>query len=234
MIDDRRLQHDVLAALDASDIVDSQAISVTAHDGIVTLAGFVPLAAQKDAAEHQALSVAGVKALVESIVVRSAINPGVADDEVARRIADLFRWSVTVPDDLAIKVEDGWVTLSGMVDTPRQREQANRLAAQVHGAHGVINMIAVRNHAPNADVQRHIVEALRRQADTDAQSITVTTEKGQLVVRGEVAGWLERTIAGNVALSASGAGAMRNDIIVRLPPGGCTGGQSASFVADGC
>ncbi len=235
MVDDRTLQHAVLTALEASEVIDAQGISVTAHDGIITLAGFVPKAAQKDAAEHQALSVAGVKALVETIVVRSAIDPGVADDEIARRLADMVRWSVTVPHHIGIKVEGGgWVTLSGTVDYPREREEANRVAGQTRGVQGVINMLRVRNHAPAADVQLKIIDALRRQADTDAHSITVATEDGQLVVRGEVAGWLERAIAGNVAHSASGAGAIRNDILVRLPPSACDAGQSASFAPDGC
>ena len=171
-----------------------------------------------------------MKALVETIVVRSAIAPGVADDEIARRLADIVRWSVTVPHDIGIKVEGGWVTLSGMVDYPRQRDEANRMAGQTRGVQGVINMLRVRNHAAAADVRLKIIDASRRHADTDAHSITVATENGQLVVRGEVAGWMERAIAGNVAHSASGAGAIRNDIMVRLPPGEGGNGQSV----EGC
>lgn len=38
-MDDRSLQHEVLAALEVSDAIDAGTISVTAHDGLCTLFG---------------------------------------------------------------------------------------------------------------------------------------------------------------------------------------------------
>src|SRR5690242_7333621 len=97
---DFQLQQDVMDELRWEPRVDHANIGVTAKDGVVTLAGFVPDYAQKLAAEAAARRVAGVRAIAEEIQVRFAVDPKTTDAEIAQRILDRLAWDVTAPDGI--------------------------------------------------------------------------------------------------------------------------------------
>lgn len=109
---DSQLQHDVMSELEWEPSVDHADIGVSVEKGVVTLNGYVPSYASKQAAERSPRRVAGVKAIAQEIKVRHDSDPKTADHEIAKRILDVFAWSVLVPDDkITVKVEHGWVTL---------------------------------------------------------------------------------------------------------------------------
>ena len=102
---DSKLQQDVMAELQWEPSVDHANIGVAVQEGIVTLSGFVGNYTSKIAAEKATRRVAGVRGLAEEIEVRFASDPKTADPEIAKRIADVFDWSVTVPrDKINVKV----------------------------------------------------------------------------------------------------------------------------------
>ena len=104
-------------------------MAVTA--GVVTLSGYVKTYAEKIAAEEAARRVAGVRAIAEEIKVDFASDPRMADHEIARRLLDMMAWTVSIPSDkVKIKVERGWVTLSGTVEWDFQRREAFRAASR--------------------------------------------------------------------------------------------------------
>jgi hypothetical protein len=50
-----------------------------------------------------------------------------SDGEVLRRIFNALYWDLAVPSDyLSVKVENGWVTISGDVATPARRVAPRR------------------------------------------------------------------------------------------------------------
>src|SRR5690606_11772383 len=114
---DNQLQHDVMAELEWEPSVDPANIGVAVNDGVVTLSGYVKNYPEKVAAEKAARRVAGVRAIAEEIKVRYPTDPKTADHEIAKRILDMFAWNVLIPDDkVTVRVEHGWVTLTGSVD----------------------------------------------------------------------------------------------------------------------
>jgi osmotically-inducible protein OsmY len=63
-------------------------------------------------------------------------------NDVRSRVLNALHWDLAVPRNrLNIQVEDGWVTLSGMVDLPYQRSCAEFDALHVPGVVGVKNQI---------------------------------------------------------------------------------------------
>ena len=63
-------------------------------------------------------------------------------DDVRTRVLNALHWDLAVPRNrLEIEVEDGRVTLSGMVDRPYQRSCAESVARNVPGVVGVVNQI---------------------------------------------------------------------------------------------
>ena len=63
-------------------------------------------------------------------------------DEVRTGVLNALYWDLAVPRHrLSVDVENGWVTVSGMVDRPYQRTCAESDARSVPGVVGVTNQI---------------------------------------------------------------------------------------------
>ena len=70
-------------------------------------------------------------------------------EDVRVRVLNALYWDLAVPRDrLNVDVENGWVTVSGMVDLAYQRSCAESDAKSVPGVVGVTNRIRL------ADAQR--------------------------------------------------------------------------------
>ena len=214
---DKQLQLDVIAELEWDPSVDHADIGVAVHDGVVTLSGYVKAFPEKLAAEKAARRVAGVRAIAEDIKVRFPSERKSADHEIAKRILDLFAWHVSIPADrITVKVEHGWVTLTGTVDWFYQSNEARKAAARISGVIGIDNRIEVRKLPVTADVRDRILAAFKRQADFDAANVTVVTEGTKIRLGGRVRAWNERGIAERAAWAAPGVTAVEDNIVVGL------------------
>jgi osmotically-inducible protein OsmY len=70
------------------------------------------------------------------------MRPQTEDTRV--RVLNALFWDLAVPRDrLNVDVENGWVTVSGMVDLPDQKACAESDARGVSGVIGVTNLICL-------------------------------------------------------------------------------------------
>ncbi|MFA6117930.1 MAG: BON domain-containing protein [Sphingomonas sp.] len=215
MKSDSQLQHDVIAELEWDPSVHHTDIGVGVIDGIVTLSGHVRSFAEKVAAEKAVRRVAGVRALAEELKVRYPSDPKTADTEIANRIADMFAWDVSIPDEaISVKVEHGWVTLSGTVDWYFQKDAARRSAGKINGVTGVSDLVALRAMPAASDVRERIMAAFERSADLDAAAVTIVTDGGKVTLGGRVDTWNERRIAERAAWAAPGVSSVVANIVV--------------------
>jgi osmotically-inducible protein OsmY len=215
MKSDSELQRDVISELEWEPSVDHADIGVSVHDGIVTLNGFVKSYAEKQAAERAVQRVSGVKAIAEEIKVRYASDSKNADHEVAKRILDLFSWSTLIPDEkIGVKVENGWVTLTGTVDWQFQSAEAKKAAGKISGVVGITNRLQVRQRPTTGDIRRRIEAAFDRQADLDAAGVTIALDGGKVTLGGRVKAWHERQVAERAAWAAPGVTAVDDHIVV--------------------
>ena len=205
MISDHKLRQDVLEELDFEPSLDASHIAVGVHDAVVTLSGSVPSYADKLAAERAAKHVVGVRAIAQNLEIRLPSDKKTADDEIAKRAADILRWRVGVPADrITIKVEKGVVTLGGQVDWQFQRKQAENAVHNLTGVLGITNLIRVSARPQTREIKDKIQQALRRSAELDASHVTVHAEGGTVILGGKVHAWYERDLAEQAAWSAPG------------------------------
>jgi osmotically-inducible protein OsmY len=69
-------------------------------------------------------------------------------EDVRVGVLNALHWDLAVPRHrLNINVENGWVTVSGLVDLPYQRSCAESDAKSVPGVVGVINLIRLADTA---------------------------------------------------------------------------------------
>jgi osmotically-inducible protein OsmY len=212
---DRVLQRKVIDELEWEPAVESADIGVAVVDGVVTLNGFVKSYAQKLAAEKAVRRVAGANAIAEELKVRYASDAKTADHEIAKRILDMFSWNTMIPQDkVQVKVEHGWVTLSGDVKWHYQSKEAARVASQINGVVGVSNSVKVANPVNVGDIRKRIEDAFERQADLDARSVTISVDGNQVTLNGHVKAWFERQAAERAAWAAPGVSRVVDHISV--------------------
>jgi osmotically-inducible protein OsmY len=212
---DSEIQEDVMAELEWEPSVDHADIGVAVNDGVVTLSGYVKSYPEKMAAEKAARRITGVRAIAENIKVRFDSDPKTADHEIAKRIVDILSWDVSIPhEDIQVKVEHGWVTLTGAVEWNFQSSEAKNAAGRISGVLGVTNLIEVKKLPGASEVKKRIMDAFKRQADIDAIGVTVTTQGNTVRLEGRVKAWNERRIAERAAWGAPGVTNVEDNIVV--------------------
>src|SRR5579883_2116650 len=205
-MNDIALRQNIIDELEFEPAVDAAHIGVAVEKGIVSLSGHVGSYAEKLAAEKAVKRVKGVRAVAEGLKVRFADDKKTHDDEIARRALAILEWSAVVPKgSVMVKVQDGWVTLSGEVDWQHQRIGAEHLIRRLSGIRGLLNSIRLRPKVEASDVKDRIEGALRRSAHVEAEQIHVLVEDGRAVtLEGCVHDWQERDAVERAAWSAPG------------------------------
>jgi osmotically-inducible protein OsmY len=205
VMDDKELQQAVIDELDWEPSVDASHIGVTASKGVVTLSGHVPTYWEKRTAEQAAQRVKGVKAIVEEIEVRLRGEDRWADDRIAEQALQSLASDAAVPRDvITLKVEDGWVTLTGEVDWHFQKTAAEHDVHNIKGVRGLTNKISIKPQVQRFEVHDKIAKALARTAALDAAAISIQTDDGNVTLRGKVHSWSERKLVEDAAWSAPG------------------------------
>ena len=214
MSNDTMLQKAVLAELSWEPSITAGHIGVTANNGVVTLTGHVDTFAQKRAAEAATGRVKGVKAVAEEITVKLPFAMKRTDDQIAEAVLDRFAWDVSVPKDkVKVKVEDGWVTLTGDVDWHFQSEAAEDACRRLSGVVSVLNQVAIKPPVRPSEIQEKIKTALHR-SWYDPANVTVSVDGSKVRLTGSVRTWYERQQAETAAWGAPGVTQVDDSITI--------------------
>lgn len=210
---DKQIRQNIIDELAFDPSIDAAHVGVSVENGIATLTGHVGSYTERVAAEKAAQKVRGVRGVVEEIKVRFAGETPPRDEDLARRAVQMLDWSVTVPRNaVQVKVQDGWVTLSGKLGWQYQKEEAYRAIRRLAGVAGIVNAIEVTPKASVPDVRAKIMAALKRSAELEADAIKVTVKDRKVVLEGKVNACHERRIAENAAWSAPGVRAVEDHL----------------------
>lgn len=204
-MNDNTLRQNIIDELEFEPSIDAANIGVAVDAGVATLTGHVPTYMQKASVESIVRRVKGVKGIAEEIEVRPFSANLTADDEIAKRAVNTIKWNTVVPDDAVnVQVEKGWITLRGTVEWQYQKEAAGDALRALSGVLGVTNRIEVRPRVAVTDVKKRIEDALKRNAEVEAQKIKINVADGQVILEGHVDTWSERQAAERAAWAAPG------------------------------
>jgi len=231
---DMRTDAEILAEIERrlewDDRIDDQLIAVKVDDGDVTLAGSVGSAYEKVLARSDAW-VAGVKSVTSDgldvewwkrdLMVRRRPLTDLSDREIEEAILKAFQYDPRVLSfQPEVRVEDGVVTLRGVVDNLEARRAADDDARNTLGVWRVRNHLKVRPLAKRPDdaVENDVEAALHRDSLVNGLDIDVMVIDGRAILTGTVDSLPERQQAENVAAKVRGVKIVRNHLAVDPVP----------------
>jgi osmotically-inducible protein OsmY len=213
---DSEIQASVIHELKWDPSVSHEKIGVAVSEGIVTLSGTVTSYIEKLAAEKAARRMSGVKAIVEKIEVKVPGTFKRDDQEIAHTVLTHFKWNVQVPDDLIqVKVENGWVALSGEVDWDYQRKAAEKCIRGLSGITGIANNIRIKEKQVQPEViKERIEEALKRKAYREARHLDIQVDGGKVTLDGNVHSFAEMENIWGTTWGTPGVTSIKNNLTI--------------------
>ena len=213
---DAQIKTDVNAELAWDPSVNSTNIGVAVKEGIVTLSGSVETYLQKRNVERAARRVGGVRGIAVDLEVRLAPGHARTDADIAEAAAHALRWHSMVPQDkVQVKVEDGWVTLTGEVGWTYQSAGAEQAVRPLLGVKGVINEIRLKQRADATELRTDLAAAFKRHAQREVDHIAIDIGDGGVVtLRGTVDTLAERHAAVGTAYAAKGVTRVVDHLVV--------------------
>lgn len=205
MKSDSQIQQDVIDELKWEPKVNATHIGVAVKDGIVTLSGHVDSYVEKLGAEAAAKKVADVKAIAVELDVILPGSSQKSDTEIAQAAMNALKWNVyQLADLVTIKVENGFITLTGEVPWHFERDSAEYTVKYLAGVKGVFNKIRIRPAISMNEVKIDIERALKRRAHEQAQEISVGINGNEVTLGGKIHDWKEKSLAIDAAWSVPG------------------------------
>ncbi len=182
---DSDIRNDVVSELAWDSRIGDKQIGVQVDQGVVTLAGTVEDWATCVAAVEAAHRVAGVKDVANELQARNTQSAHLTDTDIAKAVRHALEWDALVPDkDILSTVSGGVVVLEGLVTTPIQREEAERIVGRLKGVKRLDNHLQVSRVAEPDAVAASIRQALNRRAVREASQIVVRVDGGRVTVEG--------------------------------------------------
>ena len=213
---DANLKSDIQAELDWDPSIDPATVGIVVKDGIVTLTGHLDTFAEKAAIERVVSRVSGVHAVAVELDVKLAPGHVRSDSEMAATAEEAIRWNTLIPvERVQLKVEKGWITLTGEVEWDFQRRGAVQAVHAIRGVRGLSNLITLRPRSTPTDVATRIRDALQRRAQREARDVHVSLSGEVVTLRGQVHSVAERDAAVGSAMAAPGVTRVINELTIQ-------------------
>jgi len=211
------LRKEVIEAIKWEPLLSSNEIDVSVQDGIVTLGGTVDNFTQKKEAEQAVKNIAGVKAVVDDVKVGLYFSAIKSDTDIAASVIKALRENWAVPDHrIKVTVENGWVTLEGILHWNFQRKAADNAIRYLPGVRGVIDKIKIEAEIKN-ELGKEIVEkALRRSWILDVDNIRVRVDGKTIFLSGIVDSLFQKEEAERIAWNTPGVWYVDNELLVEF------------------
>jgi osmotically-inducible protein OsmY len=113
------------------------------------------------------------------------------DKQLQQDVLRALDWEPSIDAaDIGVTVDNGVVTLKGMVHTYAEKAAGERVALKVYGVKALANDVEVRlikeNQRTDSDIAQAVASALAWNAEVPANRVTVTVSSGWVTLRGDL------------------------------------------------
>jgi osmotically-inducible protein OsmY len=142
------------------------------------------------------------------------------DRELREDVMDELKWEPSINDtNIGIAVDDGVVTMSGTVDSYRDKLSAENAALRVYGVKAVANEIKIKlpgtSERSDDEIARAAVNALKWDISVPSDRIKVAVENGDITLSGEVDWQYQKAAVAVDMCRLWGVRAVCNDVTVK-------------------
>jgi len=211
------LRKEVMEAIKWEPVLEPNKIEVSVQEGIVTLAGTVDNYNQKKEAEHIVKDISGIKTIIDDVMVDLSFSTIRNDKEIARAVIKALDGKRVIPNRrLRVTVEDGWVTLEGILHWNFQRKTADNAIRYLEGVRGVIDKIKIQAEIENELEIKIVEKALKRSWILDIGNIKVRVDGKTIFLSGIVSSLFQKEEAERIAWNTAGVWQVDNEIYVEF------------------
>ena len=226
---DAEIAAEVRRAIGIDVWLHSSFISSAVKDGVVTLTGTVDNPAQRDRANSLAWTSGVMSVNVEGLKVepwakvsgqRQETLAVKGDQQIQQAVRDAFVYDPRVQSfNPRVEVNDGIVTLTGVVNNLKAKRAAEQDAKNTWGVWRVKNLLKARPANPIADdtLVQSVTSALLRDSAVDGYDINVKAKNGVIALTGIVDSYFEKSQAEDIASRANGVLDVKNNLTVSYP-----------------
>jgi osmotically-inducible protein OsmY len=203
-IKDESITRAITNVLNLDKIVSGERIDVLTKQGIVTMAGRIDNSMLRRRATELALTVRGVR----SVINRIEIWPQSRMDAAIRR--DILMALRTAPSldqyDIQIDVRNGYVFISGTVNSRQEEESCIKLVLGISGVKEVISLIELSSHhtPTDEDIKADIRRRLFWNVWVKENRIDIQVTRGHVILSGRVESLAEKFATVHDAWMAAG------------------------------
>jgi osmotically-inducible protein OsmY len=142
------------------------------------------------------------------------------DDDIKRDVELELEWEPDIDSkNIAVKVSDGVVTLTGFVPSYSDKYEAERVAKRLRGVKAVANDLEVKlatgSERPDPDIAHDAVNKLKRDLPYSSQNIKVTVRQAWITLEGDVDWDFQRRSAEAAVRNVKGVKGVINLIHIR-------------------
>ena len=143
------------------------------------------------------------------------------DEDIRRDVEAELVWEPDIQStDIAVKVKDGIVTLTGFVRSYTEKYDAERVAKRVLGVKAVVNDLVVKLASGSERLDREIAEdaidALKRELPLTSQGIKAIVRDGWITLEGQVQWDFQRRMAESAVRRVPGVKGVIN--LIKVEP----------------
>ncbi len=140
------------------------------------------------------------------------------DEAIRKDVMFELQWDPKLADCvIAVAVNDGVVTLNGVVPSFWAEYEAEKAAKRVYGVRAVVNQIEVRLDSKRTDTEiaHDIVDAFGNHIFIPSRQIKVTVRDGWVTLEGEVRWQFQRKAAEKTVRKIEGVRGISNEIRIK-------------------
>lgn len=219
---DEQIAEDIMESIEIDPSVDAENVTLTVNDNKVTLEGEVTTFEARQDVKEIAQTTAGVVEVNNKLTVTSVFEEDAGltispeDSTIKADVRSQLLNDVLVEEgEIDVTVEDGVVTLSGVVDSSLEEEAAIDDAWSVYGVENVVDQILISGADIGVDTLREDVrQALTNRTTISPLDLTVNVDMGEVTLKGTVTSVWQKYDATDVADSVIGVTKVNNLLTV--------------------
>ena len=199
-------------------------IKIRSMDGVVSLTGTVSEESHKSLAQETVANLSGVTSVDNKLEVKGEHPVENSDAWLTTKVKTILLFHRNVSAMTEVNTKDGIVTLQGEATSQAQKDLTTEYAKDVEGVKDVKNEMTVTKTSKktrtvgqkidDASITAQVKMTLLYHRSTSALKTSVTTKKGEVILRGKAKNAAEKDLATKFANDVNGVKGVKNRMTI--------------------